>query len=252
MLKQTCLTFFACLIMTGTAFAAHPLITDDAGTQGKGKWQLELNAQYGRDDNKGIVQHTTPSVCALTYGLTDPIDIALGVPYIYTDTDNSKTSSSNKGFGDLCLSVKWRFFEQDGWSLAVRPGLTFPIGDEDHGLGNGRVTESLFFITTKELKPWAFHANLGYIRNDNSLDQRTDLYHVSVAAQVEVVKDLKLVANTGIQQNTDKHSNTDPAFLLGGVIYSIYENFDVDLGYKYGLTTPEVDHTILAGLTLRF
>ena len=30
------------IFMTGTAFGAHPLITDDAGTNGKGKFQMEL------------------------------------------------------------------------------------------------------------------------------------------------------------------------------------------------------------------
>ena len=33
----------------GTAFGAHPLITDDTGTQGKGKFQLEMNGKAARD-----------------------------------------------------------------------------------------------------------------------------------------------------------------------------------------------------------
>jgi len=32
------------LLTAGVAFGAHPLITDDTGTQGKGKFQLEVNS----------------------------------------------------------------------------------------------------------------------------------------------------------------------------------------------------------------
>lgn len=31
------------LMAAGAVFAAHPLITDDTGTQGRGKFQIEVN-----------------------------------------------------------------------------------------------------------------------------------------------------------------------------------------------------------------
>ena len=34
---------------TTSLYAAHPLITDDTGTQGKGRFQLELNGEYSFD-----------------------------------------------------------------------------------------------------------------------------------------------------------------------------------------------------------
>jgi len=40
------LIFVALLLIAYPSWAAHPLITDDTGTQGKGKFQLELNGQY--------------------------------------------------------------------------------------------------------------------------------------------------------------------------------------------------------------
>ncbi|HMK56626.1 MAG TPA: transporter [Dissulfurispiraceae bacterium] len=251
-MKRVLLCTIFMLLLSSLAFAAHPLITDDAGTQGKGKFQLEINAQYGRDDNEGAIQYTTPAATALTYGVIDPVDVSIGVPYQWIKTMDSETTERHDGFGDVVLAVKWRFYETDGFSFALKPGITFPTGDQDKELGTGKVTYSLFFITTKELKLWAFHLNLGYIGNENKLDQRVPLWHISLAAEVEVAKGLKLVANTGIQRNTDKNSNTDPAFLLGGVVYSITDNVDIDAGYKYGLTKPEVGNTVLAGMTFRF
>ncbi|HMK60290.1 MAG TPA: transporter [Dissulfurispiraceae bacterium] len=247
--------FYSALLMISlsyNAYAAHPLITDDAGTQGKGKFQLELNGQYGRDRGEEVVQDTTPAVSALTYGVFETVDVCIGIPYQWIKTKYAEQTERHDGFGDLFLAAKWRFYETNGFSFAIKPGLSFPTGDEEKQLGTGNVTCSLFFITTKELKPWAFHLNLGYIGNENKLDQRVSLWHVSAAAELEVAKGLKLVANTGIQRNTDKSSHTDPAFFLGGVVYSITDNIDIDAGYKYGLTKPEVDNTVLAGITFRF
>jgi len=67
-----------------------------------------------------------------------------------------------------------------------------------------------------------------------------------------VVKDLKIVGNIGMERNPEKNSHRNPAFLLGGIIYSVTENFNIDFGVKYGLTKPETDHTLLLGITFRF
>ncbi len=44
-----CFTFFFSTI----AYAAHPLITDDTGTQGKGKFQIEINSEFSTDTKNG-------------------------------------------------------------------------------------------------------------------------------------------------------------------------------------------------------
>ncbi len=153
--------------------------------------------------------------------------------------EDSGTVTMQDGISDMSLEMKWRFYEKDGLSFALKPGITFPTGDDEKGLGSGRVTYHLFFIGTKEIKPWAFHLNLGYIRNENKLDENKDLWHVSLASTVEVIKDLKLVGNIGLERNKDANLNSPKAFILGGVIYSLLENFDIDFGVKGGLTKSE-------------
>lgn len=39
----------AVLLVHAIAWGAHPLITDDTGTQGKEKFQLEVNGQYNSE-----------------------------------------------------------------------------------------------------------------------------------------------------------------------------------------------------------
>jgi hypothetical protein len=247
----------AVFIFSSASYAAHPLITDDTGTQGKGKFQIEVNGQYDYDKEteEGVTTKSTGSEVAsiLSYGMTDNIDIVLGLAYQWRkEKEDNETTSDENGISDMSLEMKWRYYEKDGFSLALKPGVTFPTGDDKKGLGAGRAAYYLFLISTKEIQQWAFHLNLGYKRNENNADERKDIWHASATSEVEVIKNLKIVGDIGIEENPDKASKTDPAFIIGGVIYSITDDFDIDLGLKAGLNKPETDYTILAGTTFRF
>ncbi len=237
--------------------AAHPLITDDTGTQGKGRFQLEINSEFTYDKKTadGVTTKETGGELAtiLSYGIIDNVDIILDLPYQWTETkEDGEVTSDVDGISDMSLEVKWRFYEHEGLSLALKPGITFPTGDRGKGLGTGKATYGLFFITTKEIEPWSFHLNLGYTRNENRVDERKDIWHASLAGELEVVRDIKVVANIGVETNPDRESNTHPAFILGGLIYSISEDIAFDFGVKGALNKPETDLTFLAGIAVKF
>lgn len=243
--------------IAGPSWAAHPLITDDTGTQGEGNFQLELTGQYDRDkENVGGVSIKATGIetaAALSYGMADHIDLVLSLPYLWgREKENGSLVYQENGIGDAGLAAKIKVFEKEGFSLAVKPGFSLPTGNEDKRLGSGKLGGQVFLIASEETGPWAFHANLGYIRNENDADERENIWHASVAAAWEIVKDLSLVANIGVERNPDGEADDDPAFLIGGIIYSIAENLDIDLGVKYGLTDSEADISALAGLAFRF
>lgn len=249
------------LCLPRIASAAHPLISDDSGTQGKGKWQLEIMGEYDFDKTNSIGPAGTETSTkdrnaelrnVLTYGISDPVDLVLSVPYQWKRSDTDGNVTSSKGFSDITLEVKWRFFEKDGLGIAVKPGVILPTGDKDEDLGAGRTGFTLFLLATKELPLWAFNFNLGYKRNENRIDERVDIWHVSASAEYKVRKEFRLVANIGAERNTDLDSKTAPAFALAGFIYSVAENCDFDMGVKYGLNYPETDLALLMGLTFRF
>jgi hypothetical protein len=252
---------FVALLWTGPAFGAHPLITDDTGTQGKGKFQFEFIGEYGHDDEDGVTTKSllVPTVPVLSYGMTDTMDIVLGTSYEYRRAEDREGASKVDGVTDTSVELKWRCYEREGLSLALKPGITFPTGNDEKGLGSGKVTYSLFLIATYArsaggpfLNGAAFHLNLGYRRNENRVDERRDIWHASLAGETEIAEGLRVVANIGMERNADKSSSTPPVFLLGGIIYSVSENLDIDLGIKGGLTRPETDYSILTGITWRF
>lgn len=252
---------FIVLILPQITHAAHPLISDDSGTQGKGKSQIEVLGEYDFDRNHspdpaGIDtasrNREAELKTAVTFGVLDNTDLVFTVPYQWKRSECGDDVSSADGFSDLSLEVKWRFFEKDGLGLALKPGVTFPTGDKEKELGTGRTGCSLFLLATKELSPWVFNFNLGYKRNENKIDETPDIWHVSVSGEYKVMKNLKMLANLGAERNTDRESDTAPAFALAGFIYSISEAFDFDAGVKFGLNEPETDVAVLAGLTFRF
>lgn len=250
--------FMVSLMAAGGAFAAHPLITDDAGTQGKGKTQLEFIGEYGIEKEDGITEKSleAPTTPFLSYGLSETIDLVFGLPYASVRIEDAGTTTAMRGATDMSLELKARVYEKDGWSFAVKPGVSLPTGDEEKGLGNGKISYSALFIATREAEPWAFHVNVGFTRNEYKLQadeeaNRKDIWHLSIASQIEVVSNLTVVANIGMERNPDRTADTDPAFALAGFIYSIADNLDIDLGIKKALNKPETDTTVLAGITWR-
>jgi hypothetical protein len=245
------------MLLSTTAWAMHPLITDDTGTQGKGKFQFEKNGQYDyeKETIAGVTVKEKGGLAnnILTYGVVETVDVILNVPFLWFKVrENDMVTANARGLTDMTLEVKWRFFERGGFSFAFKPGMIIPTGDHDKGLGAGKVGYTAFFLMTKEMDPLAFHMNLGYKRNESTQNLRSDIWHASVAAVRAVTKNLKLVADLGIESNSEKEATTDPAYILGGIVYSIKDNFDLDLGVKYGLTKPETNYSFLAGLTVRF
>lgn len=240
----------ALLFASGTTYGAHPLITEDTGTQGTGKTQIEVTSEFGRERDGAHVD-TTDLAVVLTRGITDTLDLALALPWQQVRERDSGASTTERGVGDTEIFAKWRFYEQGDLSFALKPSLTLATGDESRGLGAGRTGAALAFIASLQPAPWAFHVQAGWRWNNNKLDERDGLWHASTA----VTRDIgpwKLLADIGIERNADPAASRDPAFALIGFIYAVREGLDLDLGYKVGLNDPETDHTVMAGITWRF
>ena len=124
------------------------------------------------------------------------------------------------GLSDIAIEAKWRFYENEGVSFALKPGFTIPTGDDEKDLGSGKMTYYLYLISSYEMETRAFHINLAYIRNENKGDDRKDIWHASFASTVDVMKDLKLAGDIGIESNPESASSTPPVYILGGLIYS--------------------------------
>ncbi len=240
------------MISANPARAAHPLITEDTGTQGKGRFQLELTAEHGYKDEDYAAEHERRFAATLSYGVRDDLDLIVTVPYQRVSSDSGGGIETHGGRSDAGFDIKWRFHENETLSMALKPGVTFPTGDEAIGLGSGKSGYSLYHVTSFEPKPWAFHLHLGYRRNRNIVDEREGIRHVSFGGWRELGEKLKIVGDIGANTDTDKSSNTETVFLILGAIYSLTQDFDLDFGIKRGLTNVETDYSLLGGMAVRF
>jgi len=252
------------------ARAAHPFVTDDTGTQGRGNWQLELQGEHNRADRTadagaGPVRQERESTVltpVLTYGVFDNLDIALGTNRLKQRvTENGIVTEDVSGMGDSSLELKWRFYDANGLSFALKPGLLFATGDENKGLGNGKTSWGINFIATYEAKPWAFHGNAAYSHVSYKLPQddaanRSELWRVSGGLAYSVREELQLVGEAGVRTNQAKNDPFLPGstgrFAMAGLIYSPTDKIDLDVGFRKGLNDAEPDWTFLVGATFRW
>lgn len=248
------------LLTAGTSFAAHPLVSDDAGTLGKGTVQVELNGDisYDKETVNGSTTKTSGSQIATTVGVgvTDKIDLTLGFTRPWGGGDVDGAVFNNAGSADFSLTMKRQVFEHEGFSIAVKPQLGYSYAVNVPG-DDYAMTYGLGVVLTKELEPFAFHLNLGYAYNDYNLAEvrdttRSSVGSFSLGTTYEPVKGLKLVTDFGASTSDNKENNEMPVFALAGVIYSVSKNVDLSTGAKFGLTKAETDVTGTFGVTLKF
>ena len=264
MQKKTSLLASAFMLCATPLFANMPLQTDDTGTQRTGHSQIEAGFQSAsNEEDDGGVSHKSTNGALLTtlsYGLTDNIDLVAVLPLEwYTEKADGVKVTDESGLGDLALQIKWRFYNNAdaGFSLALKPGLTLPTGDDNKGFGNGKVSGGVTLIATHKAKLTSMHFNLGYIRNEYRLEalsniSNKDIWRASIAAELNVNDKLRAVGDLGIATSTYKASDTNPAYILAGFIYGVSDNADLDIGIRGGLNDAETDTTLLAGVTMRF
>lgn len=98
-----------------------PMITDDPGTPGDKKW--EINLGWTEQRTPGQTEVGLPQLDA-NYGLGDRIELN----YVTNWEINQAPSGSQSGWDDSLLGVKWRFYDagEHGWQASVFPQCTFP------------------------------------------------------------------------------------------------------------------------------
>jgi len=258
------------LLPSALVWAGHPFLTDDTGTQGAGGWQLELQAQRNSHDAIGdpgggaVRQQSRLTLLSpvLTYGLLDNLDVALGLNHLRTrDTQNGAVVAEASGRSDTVLELKWRFYEKDDLSFALKPAVSLPTGDENRGLGTGRSSWGVDLLADYETGPWVWLANVAYTRPRFKLpaDQvayRGDLWRLSAGAEYALREDVRLAGELGVRTNETRNNPFLPGrngqFAMLGVIWSPTKNLDFDVGLRKGLNRAETDTVILAGATVRW
>jgi hypothetical protein len=145
---------WALALATPAAFAGHPMLSEDTGTQGIRNAELELGYAWSQDHGADLFLFQPQ----LSYGTSTTFDLILQPSWTYVDAPGT---GPEKGLGDTNVDVKWRFYGAAPWSLGVRAGVEVPTAHSDLGLANHKVSPHGLLVLTGDLNPITLDANLG-------------------------------------------------------------------------------------------
>jgi len=150
---------------------------------------------------------------AVTYGVTDNLDVSALLPIVSVDMDvrsqyrliispnnptptvhstdpnlgaeprNDRKHGTAVGIGDLVLGAKYRFWKNDVVDLAVATLVKFETGGEANFLGSGDTTVRPFLVASRTFRGVLWeklavtpHVNLGYEFNTSYIDRSAFKY----------------------------------------------------------------------------
>ena len=233
----------------GGAHALQPLITNDTGTQGAGRQQLEW--AYTRERANDASGPSREQAVVYTFGLSDGIDL-----YAAATHSHSPTAS---GWTNPVVGLKWRFFESEdeSTSLAIKPEVAFPVtaSRELRELGTGKTSGSLTLILSRQVPFGAVHFNLGTwqdrYRQGSGFDN-TRSTRISVAPVWSVTEQLSLALDLGRERTVEAGQTQITRFTELGLIYAIQKDLDWALGTIKTRAPGEKSTLWTSGLTWRF
>jgi len=235
------------VVAAPVAHAAHPLQSEDTGTQGTGNVEIENGIQRARSGPTAIFTYQ-PQV---SLGLATTFDAILQPSFLSIDS-SGQAPSHVSGFGDTNADFKWRFFGVDPWSLAIRAGLELPTAQDGLGLPHDEIAEHARLVATWDATPTTVHANIGVTHVPPLPGTRATTVGVSAAVMHALDARLVLTADAGLAQPIDASRHGWSGTILVGAIWTLRPGLDVDVGWQSAFHDVATTHTWLAGLTWRF
>ncbi|WP_375393165.1 hypothetical protein [uncultured Sphingomonas sp.] len=195
--------------MPAPAFAGPPFLTDDPEPTDLGHWEIYAplieGAGVGRDYEGSFGAE-------LNYGGLRNVQLTLGLPGAFAHD----ASGGRIGVGDLAVSVKYRFFHDEGAGvqIAVFPGLTLPTASK--GLGNGRATALLPIWAQKDIGPWSIFGGGGYAVNPGAGNR--SFWTGGIAVTRDLSKRLQLGAEIDRQGPGAVGARASTSLGAGGIV----------------------------------
>jgi hypothetical protein len=228
------------------AFAAHPLQTEDTGTQGAGNLEIENGLSRARYYSTTQIVYQPQ----LSLGLLTTVDAIVQPAYVWQRAPRDDAS----GKGDTNLDLKWRFWGSDPLSFAVRAGVELATNEHGFGLTHGKQSEHALLALTWDHAPTTVHLNVGttIVPRAAATPARRVMASVSAAVMQQIDEHLILTVDARFAQSANPHWSPWPGMVLVGAIWTVKPGLDLDLGLQRSVRDQPYTRTWLAGLTYRF
>jgi len=149
-----------------------PLITNDPGTPGNGKWEINIGVMQVLRSGTNVLQ--VPQI-DLNYGLGDRIQLTYEVPFVWQSATGQPNAT---GWSNGFPGVKWRFFDRgdDGWNISTFPQVEIrgPTGSVKTGIADGGTRLLLPVEVSHPIGPLEVNFEAGYFFPLNSPHSRNE------------------------------------------------------------------------------
>jgi len=241
---------FLALFISPVAIAL-PLTTEDSGTLGKSRLKIELNGESSEVQTSGSKETSVTREASIIYGLGDNLNGFVGLPHREVSAQEADGSTRfYSGYADAKFGLKWRYFEQGGFSSGLKGTISSPTGDAAKKLGYGRSTYGMNAISSYELEEWEVHMNLGYTLQPNSLDELERLVNLSAAVVYKFQGRWQMMADMG--STSSKGLNDSLGFFGLGLSYAIAKDIYAEIGWKHSASASTDEIGRLARLAVKF
>ena len=240
------------------ASAMEPLVTDDTGTIGAGRHQIEFAATHTHETSPAGRTTQREGEVVYTHGISNSLDVYVSAGRAAGSDESAGTAFV--GTTNPSLGIKWRYYEdtENAYSLLLKPELVLPVSasKEAEGLGTGRVSYGLTAGVSHETGFGSVHINWfiarDRYRDDLSFpDARTS--RLSFAPVWNVGSGWTLAADTGIEHVRAGGMTTRTRFVELGAIHAINEDLELAIGFIRQRDSDQVRaNTATIGLTWRF
>jgi hypothetical protein len=190
--KALLVAFAICALGAGEARAqgGPPMITDDPGTPGDKKW--EINLAFAFEHRPGETVADFPAI-DLNYGVGEHIQLTLQTAPVFLKREGHGLIG---GLGGTEAAVKWRFLDQqkngDGFDMSMFPRVIFNIASSSsrRGLSQEGTRFQIPMQLAKAFGRW--HADLEFGPHVSSVGRSEWLY--GAVAGFDVSKPTLLMA----------------------------------------------------------
>jgi hypothetical protein len=241
--------FVIAAILAGAARTAFgqggpPMITDDPGTPGSGKW--ENNIAFAFEHRDGETSYDVPAI-DLNYGVGEHIQLTLQTaPVILKREDHGPIG----GLGGTEAAVKWRFFDEDksGFDMSMFPRIIFNITQSSvrRGLSEDGTRFQIPFQVAKTFGLWHVDGEFGPLAS--SVGRSEFLY--GVVAGYQIAKPTMLMAE--LHGTARTNFTRDVLTLNFGLHHEFTEHQILILSMGHEIRSPDQPTALIGYFGMQF
>jgi hypothetical protein len=208
-----------------------PMITDDPGTPGNGKWENNLAIIFEHRPNETLID--VPEI-DLNYGVGDHIQLTLqNAPVLFKRSGHGLIG----GLGRTEAAVKWRFLDEatSGVDMSMFPRVIFNVSQSSvrRGLAEDGTRFQIPFEIAKGLGHWHADAEFG---PRASTVGRSELFG-GIVCGFDLAKSTMLMAE--LHEESRMNFSRDVLTLNFGLRHEFTENYILIVSMGHELRSPD-------------